>query len=65
MLPPAAIYTSFAIADMGSGASREDVITSGWWDTEARRILMTVMIGKVKIICSLLPREDLKTVIKY
>ncbi|PVH69308.1 hypothetical protein DL98DRAFT_541705 [Cadophora sp. DSE1049] len=64
-LLPATTSTSFAIADMGSGASREDVITSRWWDAEARKMLMTAVISKVKVICSLLPREDEKTAIKY
>jgi hypothetical protein len=64
-LPPATTSTSFAIADLGSGASREDVITSRWWDAEARKMLITAMIGKVKVLCSLLPREDEKTAIKY
>ncbi|KAH9203567.1 hypothetical protein DL95DRAFT_418942 [Leptodontidium sp. 2 PMI_412] len=65
LLPPDTTSTSFAIADMGSGAYREDVITSRWWDAEARKLLMTAMIGKVKMLCSLLPREDEKTAIKY
>ncbi|KAH6704087.1 hypothetical protein BKA61DRAFT_660758 [Leptodontidium sp. MPI-SDFR-AT-0119] len=64
-LPPATSSTSFAIADLGSGASREDVITSRWWDVEARKMLITAMISKVEVLCSLLPREDEKTAIKY
>lgn len=51
--------TRQAIADMESGASREDVIASKWWKAKAQKILMTTAnIGKVEIICIPLPVKD-------
>jgi len=50
---------------MGSGASREDVIDSKWWEAKAQQILVTTTnIGKVEVICSLIPFEDEKIAIR-
>lgn len=49
---------------MGSGASRENVITSKWWEAKAQKMLMTTTVGKVEVVCSLLPLEDERTVIE-
>jgi hypothetical protein len=44
---------------MGSGASREDVIDSKWWEAKAQQMLVTTTkTGKVEVICSLIPFED-------
>jgi len=50
---------------MGSGASREGVIASKWWEAKAQKMLMTTTnMGKVEVICSLLPVKDEKTAIR-
>jgi len=49
---------------MGSGAFHEKMIASKWWETKAQKMLITTTIGKVEVICSLLPLEDGKFVVK-
>jgi hypothetical protein len=50
---------------MGSGASREDVIGSKWWEAKAQKMLITTTNpGKVEVICSLLPFEDGKAAVR-
>jgi hypothetical protein len=44
---------------MGSGASRQDVIDSKWWEAKAQQMVTTTTdTGKVKVICSLIPFMD-------
>ncbi|KAL5325340.1 hypothetical protein ACEPPN_006465 [Leptodophora sp. 'Broadleaf-Isolate-01'] len=49
---------------MGSKASLKNTIASKWWEAKARKMLRTTTIDKVEFICSLLPLEHEKTVIK-
>ncbi|PVH75955.1 hypothetical protein DL98DRAFT_642514 [Cadophora sp. DSE1049] len=63
-LSPATTSTSSAVVDMGSRTSRERVIASMWWRAKAQKMLTSATIGKVQVICSLLPLEDEKTAIK-
>jgi hypothetical protein len=49
---------------MGSGASREGVIDSKWWEAKAYRMLITTTTtGEVELICSLIPFIDETTLL--
>ena len=50
---------------MGSGASRETVIDFKWWEAEAHHTLLTATDPrKVERICSLIPVQDNKTILR-
>lgn len=50
---------------MRSRHSQEKVIASKWWEAKAQEMLKTTTtIGKLDVICSLLPVEDEKTAIR-
>lgn len=49
---------------MGSGASREDVIASKWWEAKAHRMLITTTSTRdVELICALIPFVDEMTLL--
>jgi hypothetical protein len=50
--------------NMGSGASREGVIDSKWWEAKAYRMLITTASTRdVELICSLIPFTDETTLL--
>ena len=49
---------------MGSEASYEKMIALKWWEARAWKMLITTTIGKVEVICSLLPLENEKSIVK-
>ncbi|CAM6002783.1 unnamed protein product [Sphagnum balticum] len=62
---PATISTDLIIAEIRSGHSHEKAIASKWWEAKAQEMLRTTTnIGKVEVICSLLPMEDEKSAIR-
>ena len=57
-------FTHYSFADMGSGASRQELLELGWWEPEALRELVTTTdLGDVGNICSLIPFADEKLLI--
>jgi hypothetical protein len=49
---------------MGLGASRQEVLETRWWKSEAlHELITTTDTGDIELVCSLIPFADEKTLI--